>query len=221
MSDQGRQAFLGAAGLEDWAILHGGPTAVFRTESIAQASSLAAEISKVDGVDSPHTQLTVASNLLTVRLTREVWNIEVKHIEIARTISQVAKTNGAVAEPRRIQEVQVAIAAKPGAIDLDFWRAVLGYEPMLRDNAIDPLGNSSVVWMQELDENKVLKHAMHLDVSVPRDFAEQRLAAALAAGGVVVDDSHAPAWWILADRSGNKVCIASWPDGAIDPVDAQ
>lgn len=221
MSEQGRQAFLEAAGLGDWAVLHGGPTAVFRAESLAQASSLAAEISKVHGVDGPHTQLTIASNLLTVRLTREVWNIEVKHIEIARAISQVAKTNGAVAEPRRIQEVQVAIAAKPAAIDLEFWRAVLGYEPMLRDNAIDPLGNSSVIWMQELDEAKPLKHAMHLDVSVPRDHAEQRLADAIAAGGVVVDDSHAPAWWILADRSGNKVCIACWPDGAIDPKDNQ
>jgi len=45
-------------------------------------------------------------------------------------------------------------------------------------------------------------------------------ASAVAAGGVVVDDSHAPATWILADRSGNKVCIAAWPDGAIDPREA-
>jgi len=37
---------------------------------------------------------------------------------------------------------------------------------------------------------------------------------------VVVDDSHAPATWILADRSRNKVCIAAWPDGAIDPSEA-
>jgi 4a-hydroxytetrahydrobiopterin dehydratase len=55
---------------------------------------------------------------------------------------------------------------------------------------------------------------MHVDVSVAREVAEQRLAAALAAGGRIVDDSEAPASWILADRSGNKVCIAAWPDGA-------
>ena len=61
---------------------------------------------------------------------------------------------------------------------------------------------------------------MHVDVSVAREHAEARLAAAVAAGGVVVDDSHAPAAWILADRSGNKVCIAAWPDGAPDPQDA-
>jgi 4a-hydroxytetrahydrobiopterin dehydratase len=58
---------------------------------------------------------------------------------------------------------------------------------------------------------------MHVDVSVAREEAEARLAAAVAAGGRVVDDSEAPASWILADRSGNKVCIASWPDGAAPP----
>ena len=62
---------------------------------------------------------------------------------------------------------------------------------------------------------------MHVDVSVAREHAEARLAAAVAAGGVVVDDSPAPAAWILADRAGNKVCIAAWPDGAADPQDAE
>ena len=38
--------------------------------------------------------------------------------------------------------------------------------------------------------------------------------AAIAAGGRVVEASEAPAWWVLSDRAGNRVCIASWPDGA-------
>ncbi len=58
---------------------------------------------------------------------------------------------------------------------------------------------------------------MHIDVSVAREQAEDRLAAALAAGGRIVDDSAAPKAWILADRAGNKVCIAAWPDGATGP----
>jgi 4a-hydroxytetrahydrobiopterin dehydratase len=71
--------------------------------------------------------------------------------------------------------------------------------------------------MQDLDPAKPLRHAMHVDVSVARDHAEARMQAAVAAGGRVVDDSEAPASWILADRSGNKVCIAAWPDGAATP----
>ncbi|MEO6629969.1 MAG: VOC family protein, partial [Aquihabitans sp.] len=47
-----------------------------------------------------------------------------------------------------------------------------------------------------------------------QDHAEARVRAATSAGGRIVDDSEAPGAWILADRSGNKVCIAAWPDGA-------
>ena len=217
MSDEGRSAFLAASGVEAWAVLHGGPTAVFRTSSLANAAALAQAIAAVPGLDGAHTQINLLSDRVTVRLTREVWKIEESHIAVARAISAVAQAHGAAADRGAVHEIQVAISAKPDAIDVGFWRAVLGYDPMLGDNAIDPLGNSSTVWMQELDEAKPLRHAMHIDVSVPREQAEGRFAAAVAAGGVVVDASHAPSYWILADRSGNKVCIAAWPDGAVDP----
>ena len=67
--------------------------------------------------------------------------------------------------------------------------------------------------MQELNEAKPLRHAMHVDVSLPREQAEARVTAALAAGGRIVDESEAPKNWILSDRAGNRVCVASWPDG--------
>lgn len=63
-----------------------------------------------------------------------------------------------------------------------------------------------------------LRHAMHVDVSVAREQVEERLAAALAAGGRIVDDSTAPAGWTLADRAGNRVCICAWPEGASGPA---
>jgi 4a-hydroxytetrahydrobiopterin dehydratase len=217
LSEQGRLDFLAAEGLEDWVVLHGGPTAVYRTASLAEAASLANAIAQIPELNGTRAQLNVVSERLTVRLTREVWNIESEHIALARDISKVAASHGVVAEPHQVQEVQIAIAAKPDAIDLGFWRAVLGYEPMLEDNAIDPLGNSSVIWMQELEASKDLQHAMHLDVSVAKENAQMRVVAAIDAGGVLIDDSHAPAWWTLSDRSGNKVCIVSWPDGSVNP----
>jgi 4a-hydroxytetrahydrobiopterin dehydratase len=88
---------------------------------------------------------------------------------------------------------------------------------MADDNGIDPLGQGSTVWMQDLDPAKPLRHAMHIDVSVAREHAEARMQAAVAAGGRVVVESGAPGAWILADRAGNKVCIAAWPDGAPTP----
>jgi 4a-hydroxytetrahydrobiopterin dehydratase len=216
MSEQGWREFLSADGVDDWVILHGGPTAVFRVGSLQEAARLAAAVAEVPGLE-PRTLLTAASDRLTVKLTREMWGTEGRHVEVGRAISALAREHGATADRGAVQEVQLAVAAKPGAIDLGFWRAVLGYAPMHDDNGIDPLGQGSTVWMQDLDPAKPLRHAMHVDVSVAREHAEARMEAAVAAGGRVVDGSGAPGAWILADRSGNKVCIAAWPDGAPVP----
>ncbi len=96
-------------------------------------------------------------------------------------------------------------------MDVGFWRAVLGYAEASADNGVDPLAHGSTVWMQELDAERPLRHAMHVDVSLAREHARRRMEAAVAAGGrVVVEGTEA---WILSDRAGNRVCIAVWPDG--------
>ena len=217
MSEQGWREFLSADGVDDWVVLHGGPTAVFTVGSLHEGARLAAAVAEIPGL-GPRTLLTVAADRLTVKLTREMWGTEARHIELARAISGVAREHGATADRGAVQEVQLAIAAKPEAIDLGFWRAVLGYSPMHDDNGIDPLGQGSTVWMQDLDPAKPLRHAMHVDVSVAREQVEPRVAAALAAGGRIVQESHDPEAWILADRAGNRVCICAWPDGSARPA---
>ena len=219
MSEQGWRNFLAAQGGSDWVVLHGGATAVFRVQSVVEAARLAEAIAHIPGLDGAGVLMTIADGQLTVRLTRGLWRLEERHVQLAHAVSAVAREHGAVADRTRVQEVQLAISARPDATDIGFWRAVLGYGELADDNAIDPLGHGSTVWMQEIDQAKSLRHAMHIDVSVAREHVEARLAAALAAGGRVVDDSNAPAAWILADRAGNKVCIAAWPDGAESRTD--
>jgi len=216
MSVQGWQEFLAAEDLDDWVVLHGGAVAVFRVTSLVEAARLAAAVAQIPGLHGA--LMTLADTRLTVRLTRGVMRLEQRHVELARAVSAVARDHGAVADRAAVQEVQLAIAAQPEAIDVGFWRAVLGYAALAEDNAVDPLGHGSTVWMQDLDPAKPLRHAMHVDVSVAREQAEERVAAALAAGGRIVDESGAPGGWILADRAGNRVCIAAWPDGAPEPA---
>ena len=218
MSEQGWKDFNAAEGLDDWAVLHGGPTAVFRTGSLVEAAQLAESIAAIPGLAGTRVALSITDGRLAVRLTREMWGVEGDHVGLAKAISSVAQEHGATPDLAAVQEVQVAIAAKPDDIDLGFWRAILGYDGMADDNGIDPLGHGSTVWMQGLPEDKSLRHAMHIDVSVPRSQAEARLAAALAAGGRIVDESEAPVNWILSDRAGNKVCIATWPDRPVTPT---
>jgi 4a-hydroxytetrahydrobiopterin dehydratase len=215
MSEQGWQAFLEAEGVEDWVVLHGGATAVFRVPSIREAARLAGAIVDGAGVGGGGVLLTMSDDCLSVRLSRDLWQLEARHVELARSVSAVARAHGAIADRAAVQEVQLAIAAQPDAVDLGFWRAVLGYGPMADDNAVDPLGHGSTVWMQPLDPAKPLRHAMHVDVSVAREHAAARLDAALAAGGRIVDQS--PEHWTLSDAAGNRVCICAWPDGSTKP----
>jgi 4a-hydroxytetrahydrobiopterin dehydratase len=213
MYQQGWRNFLAAQGGSDWVVLHGGATAVFRVRSVVEAARLAEAIAHIPG-HGAGVLMTIADGQLTVRLTRDVERLEERHVQLAHAVSAVAREHGAVADRTRVQEVQLAISARPDEIDIGFWRAVLGYVELADDNAVDPLGHGSTVWMQDLDPAKPLRHAMHVDVSVAREQTEHRLATAVAAGGRIIEDSHAPAAWILADRAGNRVCIAAWPDGA-------
>jgi 4a-hydroxytetrahydrobiopterin dehydratase len=214
MSEQGWHGFLAAERVDDWVVLHGGATAIFRVGSLAEAAGLAEAVAKAPGLEGSGALLTLADASLTVRLSRDLWQLEPRHVELARAVSAVARAHGAVADRAAVQEVQVAIAAQREAIDVDFWRAVLGYVRVADDNAVDPLGHGSTVWMQELDETKPLRHAMHIDVSVAREHVKARLEATVAAGGRIVDESQAPSHWTLADRAGNRVCICAWPDGS-------
>jgi 4a-hydroxytetrahydrobiopterin dehydratase len=214
MSEQGWRDFLAADGVEDWVVLHGGATAVFRVGSLPEAARLAVAIAEAPGIVGTGALLTLADDRVTVRLTRDLWRLEAPHVEQARAVSAVARALGAAPDRAAVQEVQLAIAAKRDAIDLPFWRTVLGYAPMADDNAVDPLGLGSTVWMQEIDEAKALRHAMHIDVSVARQHIAARLSAAVAAGGRIVDESRAPSHWTLSDRAGNRVCLCAWPDGS-------
>ena len=214
MSEQGWREFLRAEGVDDWVVLHGGAAAAYAVDSLAAAAALAEAVARMPGLEGSEALLTVSSTRLTVRLARGVERIEPHHIDLAREVSEVARGLGAVADRSAVQEVQLAVAARPDELDVGFWRAVLGYDTLAEDNGADPLGHGSTVWMQDLDPAKPLRHAMHVDVSVAREHAEARVEAALAAGGRMIDDSSAPEAWILADPAGNKVCVAAWPDGA-------
>jgi 4a-hydroxytetrahydrobiopterin dehydratase len=215
MSEHGWRAFLAAEGVEDWVVLHGGASAVFRVATLSEAAQLAEAIAYTPSLKDSGVVLTISDDRLSVRLTRGVLRLEEHHISRARTISATARTHGAIADRSAVHEVQVAIAAKPDTVDVGFWRAVLGYIELADDNAVDPLGHGSTVWMQELHPDKPLRHAMHIDVSVAHEHAKARVDAAVAAGGRIVDDTGAPEGWILSDRAGNRICVAAWPDGCV------
>ena len=60
MSERGWREFVAADGLDDWVVLHGGATAVFRAGSLAEAVRLAGAVAEVAGFESSGALLTLA-----------------------------------------------------------------------------------------------------------------------------------------------------------------
>jgi 4a-hydroxytetrahydrobiopterin dehydratase len=73
----------------------------------------------------------------------------------------------------------------------------------------DPHGRGPSFWFQQMDAPRPQRNRVHVDISVPHDQAEARVAAAIAAGGHLVSDHNAPDWWTLADAEGNEVDVAT------------
>jgi len=146
-----------------------------------------------------------------ITLTPDYYGLSARDLKLARQISAAARALGAPADPSAVQTVQVTIDALVGPEVLPFWRAVLGYRDRGDSPAdlIDPHGRGPLLWFQQLDARRPQRNRIHLDVWVPHDQAEARVAAAIAAGGHLVTDAHAPAWWVLADAEGNEACVAT------------
>src|SRR5919201_4523009 len=123
-----------------------------------------------------------------------------------------ARVRGAPADPSAVQTVQVTIDALVHPDVMPFWRAVLGYQDRgdSPEDLIDPRGRGPSFWFQQMKEPRPQRNRIHIDLWAPHDEAEGRIAAAIAAGGHLVTDEHAPSWWVLADAEGNEACVATW-----------
>ncbi|WP_344107147.1 VOC family protein [Kribbella alba] len=205
MSQQiGAREFHAADGVEDWRSLYHLVSAHFRTGSLARGIAFVDEIGLLTGeVEEQYLSVDLRSAGVTV-------SMGLRDIALARRISAAAKELDIPADPTAVQVVNVTLDALVGADVLPFWRALLGYGQIGDDYLFDPLRRAPGFGLQQMDAARPQRNRMHLDVAVPHDQAEARISAALAAGGRLVSDAHAPMWWVLADAEGNEACVATW-----------
>jgi len=92
-----------------------------------------------------------------------------------------------------------------------FWAALLTGDAGAAggEDVMDPTGRVPLLWFQQTEPHATPRQRFHLDVWVPHDAAAGRIAAAVAAGGRVVDDAEAPSFTVLADAEGNRACVCT------------
>jgi 4a-hydroxytetrahydrobiopterin dehydratase len=207
--------------LPDWRVILGRIEAAFMTPSFDIASVFIGQIAAAaEAVNHhPDVNLRYPGRVHVVLTTHATGGLTDADASLASVISDLAAAAGLTSEPLAATGVEVAI----DAMDIDavrpFWKAVLGYDddsPSATDGQVkalvDPHRVGPAFWFQQMDAPRLQRNRIHIDVAVPHDVAEERVAAAIAAGGHLVSDKRARAFWILADPEGNEACICTWQD---------
>jgi pterin-4a-carbinolamine dehydratase len=208
------RAFHDAEGVEDWRVLFSGAHAYFRTASFADGAHFVAAIAEVAAAVAHFPDVDLRPEGVTVRTASgEYGAMSERDIELARGVSREARRLGLEADPSQIQVVGIAVAQNVDSDVGPFWAAALGYRSLGHgEDVVDRHRRNPHVSFQQLKSPRPGRGRLHVDVSVPADHAEARVAAAIEAGGRVADDSHAPHWWSLASPENHGVDIAAWPD---------
>ncbi len=215
-----RSVFATTYELPDWRIISRTIQAEFRASSLAAAVRFAQQVVEAADAADHHPNITMrASGRVHILLTtHDAQGLTDYDAALAHTISQIAQTAGLSSSPEQIQRLEVAIDAMDFALVLPFWKAVMAYvdeptEPgQIVDALIDPRGVGQPLWFQQMDQSRLQRNRIHLDLLVPEDVAVTRVAAAVAAGGTLLTDEYARSFWVLADPEGNEVCICTWQD---------
>ncbi|MCY1137194.1 4a-hydroxytetrahydrobiopterin dehydratase [Actinoplanes sp. Pm04-4] len=136
-------------------------------------------------------------------------------LDAARRITEIAAEQGAVADPSAITTIELALDTASAARVAPVWAALLTGSTdaqgrgTIGDDVRDLTGRVPILWFQDTDEHETPRQRFHIDVWVAPEVADQRIAAAVAAGGTVVDASHAPSFTVIADQDGNKACVCT------------
>ena len=134
-----------------------------------------------------------------------------KDIGMARKISEIARQQGLEPEPTAVAQLEIALDTANEAGVAPFWSALLTGSPdnKIYDSVFDPTNRVPSLWFQGTGEHETPRQRWHFDLWLAPEVAQERVMAAVAQGGSVIDDSQAPSFTVLADPDGNKVCVAT------------
>lgn len=210
-------AFHAEPGTEGWHVLYGGAQTIFPTPSFAVGVRLAERIVAVTADLGREPDIDVRErSVAVVTAANTRGRLTATDAEVARRVSAAAAELALRPAPERLSTMQLAVAEAPGVDTAAFWHAVLDYE-QIGDVVADPLRRWPRLWFDEID--RAGRGRGHIDVAVPHDAAETRVAAAVAAGGRIGRDDSVPDWWGLVSPDGHLIDIAAWGDIAGGPTD--
>ena len=222
---------IGEAGLTDWRKLAQGLHARYLVDDFAAGARFVVALGKVGDELGHHPSLSMGTGHVDLKLSSQdavfrdddgteyvVEWVTQQDVDLARRITELAADHGLEADPASVAVIELGLDTARSAAIAPMWAALLTGSPEAQgrgtpgDEIRDATGRVPNLWFGDLDpadEDGTRRQRFHLEVYVAPEVVEQRVAAAVAAGGTVVDDSNAPGLTVLADTDGNQgvLCV--------------
>ncbi|MDP2293072.1 MAG: VOC family protein [Actinomycetota bacterium] len=193
--------------------------ACYRTTSPAQQRDLAAAAAALAADAGFPLLIDVRPGLVILDSGKDQWEADAHGLaadftDLAGNLQTAARELGATADPALSRFAQLFLDAADVAAVRAFWVAALGYAPDRRAGVTDihdPRRLSAVLVFQPLDvsetDRRRQRNRIHFELAVASDQSQERVAAALAAGGRQLDESEHS--WRVADPEGNELVIVA------------
>jgi 4a-hydroxytetrahydrobiopterin dehydratase len=200
------------AGLDDWRKLAQALHARYRIPDYSVGAAFIAAVVQAAEAEAHEPELKLTPGVVDVSLcTRENgrWVTE-GDVDLARRISAIARERGLEPEPAAVTQLELALDTAHEDTLGPFWSVLLtgGTDNKIYDSVFDPTSRVPSLWFQSTDDHPTPRQRWHFDLWLAPEVAAERIAATLAVGGTVVYDS-APAFTVLADPDGNRVCVCT------------
>ncbi|MGH9161784.1 MAG: VOC family protein [Vicinamibacteraceae bacterium] len=217
------------ARLDGWTFLlsygQGGLQTRIRTEGFAVGLQIVNAIGAAAEELNHHAELDLRSSRVDVRLSsREGGGVTERDVLLARRISDIAAAAGVEVECRSVSRVELGLDTPEYGKIAPFWTAVLGTEHVVGTEEWGDVGDPNqalpMIYFQR-SGGEVSQPRWHPDVWVDPAQVQRRIDAAVAAGGTLVSDDHAPSFWVLSDPDGNQIRLCTWQPGDIVLCDSQ
>ena len=216
------------ANLADWRKLGQGLHARYLVDGFGTGVRFVATVSEAGDALGHHPSVTMGDGYVDLKLVSDdavyqdndgnehvVESVTQRDLELARRITDIAAEQAVKPDPASITAIELALDTARAATIAPVWAALLTGNTeahghgTIGDDIRDATGRVPILWFQDTDEHETPRQRFHIDVWVPPEVADQRVAAAVAAGGIVVDDSQAPSYTVIADQDGNKACVCT------------
>ncbi len=220
------------AKLTDWRKLAQGLHARYLVDDFSTGARFVAAVGEAGDALGHHPRASIGTGHVDLKLVsadaiyRDDEGIEhvvewvtQQDVDLARRITEIAADHGIKADPASVSVIELGLDTADSANIAPVWAALLTGNSEAQghgspsDEIRDATGRVPNLWFGDADEGDTRRQRFHVEVYVPREVVEQRIAAAVAAGGTVVDDSDAPSLTVIADQDGNRgvLCVAESP----------